>query len=170
MADTPATAAGQRQPDRFLIAIVVGLIVLLLAAGLGVVLLRQPVPDLPADTPGGTVQRFYSALDQKDYAGAYSYLSDSMSRKPTRAEFTSYSANARSYSSQQRVRLGAAQVTGSDATLPVVITSFYNGGLFGGPFGGSSEYTSTEIFTLRREGTTWRITATPPGYLPFPGP
>jgi len=158
MDDTTATPPAQRQPDRFLIGIVVGLAALLLAAGISVAFLRQPARELPADTPGGTVQRFYIALEQKDYAGAYAYLSDSMSKKPTREEFTRYNTRLGPNSSRERIRIQDETVTDSEATVTVAVTIFYNGG---GPFGGSSEYTSTQVFTLRREDGTWRITTLP---------
>ena len=87
---TALALTAQPPPDRFLIGIVVGLALLLLAAGVSVAYLRQPVRELPLDTPGGTIQRFYAALEQKDYSGAFDYLSDSMSKKPTREEFLSY--------------------------------------------------------------------------------
>ena len=161
------TAPAQRQPDRFLISIVVGLAALILAAGISVAFLRQPAPALPADTPGGTVQRFYRALEQKDYAGAYAYLSDSMSKKPTREDFTSHNGSQAPNISQERIRIQDERVTDSDATVTVATTTFYNSS---SPFGGSGEYTSTEIFTLRREDGTWRITALPYQYMPYPNP
>src|SRR5437762_2051755 len=161
MDDTTTTPPAQRQPDRFLIGIVVGLAALLLAAGISVAFLRQPAQELPADTPGGTVQRFYRALEQKDYAAAYAYLSDSMPNKPTREAFTSRNGSQGSDLSQQRIRIQDERITGSDATVTVAVTTFYNSG---SPFGGSGEYTSTEIFTLRREAETWRISALPYQY------
>jgi hypothetical protein len=167
MDDTTATSLAQPQPDRFLIGIGVGLAVLLLAAAISVAFLRQPAPDLPAATPGGTVQRFYRALEQKDYAAAYAYLSPSMSNKPTREDFTSYYVSGGGNISQQRIRIQDERVTGSDATVTVSATTFYNSG---SPFGGSGDYTSTEIFTLRREDGTWRITHLPSEYIPFPVP
>jgi hypothetical protein len=163
MDGTTATPPAQRQPDRFLIGIVVGLVALLLAAGISVAFLRQPARELPADTPGGTVQRFYIALEQKDYVGAYAYLSNSMSGKPTREEFTQYNTRRGPNSSRERIRIQDETVTGSEATVTVAATTFYSNG---GPFGGSSEYTSTEIFTLRREDGTWRITTLPYNYIP----
>ena len=162
------TQPTQRQPDRFLIGIVAGLIVLLIAAAVSVVLLRQPAQDLPADSPGGTVQRFYTALQKSDYAGAYSYLSDSMVKKPTLAEFTnyntSYNAGGYNYNDQQRIRIDNITLNGDDATVPVAVTTFYNSG---GPFGSPGDYTSTEVFSLHRDNVTWRITIAPPQYLPY---
>lgn len=158
----------QRQPDRFLIGIVAGLIVLLVVAAISVLLLRQPAQDLPADSPGGTVQRFYRALQNKDYTGAYKYLSDSMEKKPTLAEFTNFNTSYYSgdgdYNSQQRIRTEKITITGDDATVPVDFTTYYNSG---SPFGGAGDYTSTEVFSLHRENGTWLITILPPRYMPY---
>ncbi|MEP6776453.1 MAG: hypothetical protein ABJA50_12730 [Chloroflexota bacterium] len=158
----------QRQPDRFLIGIVAGLILLLIAAAISVLFLRQPAQELPADTPGGTVQRFYIALQKNDYAGAYTYLSDSMVNKPTQAEFTNYntSYNAGGYNSnnQQGIRIDNITVNGDDATVPVAVTTYYNSG---GPFGGSGDYTNTEVFSLHRDNGNWLITILPPRYMPY---
>jgi hypothetical protein len=165
----PPTQPTQRQPDRFLLGIVVGLVVLLIAAAISVVLLRQPAQELPADTPGGTVQRFYSALQNKDYAGAYNYLSDSMQDKPTLAAFTNYNTSyytgGDSYSSPQRIRIDDATITGDDATVPVAVTTYYNSG---SPFGGSGDYTNTEVFSLHKDNGTWLITILPSRYMPYP--
>lgn len=162
------TQPTQRQPDRFLVGIVAGLIVLLIAAAISVLLLRQPAQELPADTPGGTVQRFYAALQKNDYTGAYAYLSDSMVNKPTQAEFTnyntSYNAGGYNYNNQQRIGIDNITLNGDDATVPVAITTYYNSG---GPFGGSGDYTNTEVFSLHRDNGTWRITIAPPQYLPY---
>jgi hypothetical protein len=162
------TRPAQRQPDRFLIGIVAGLVVLLIVAAISVLLLRQPVQDLPADSPGGTVQRFYRALQSKDYAGAYNYLSDQMERKPTLAQFTNYNTSYYSgeydNNTQQRIQTDKVTVTGDDATVPVDFTTYYNSG---GPFGGSGDYTNTEVFSLHRGNGTWLITILPSRYMPY---
>jgi hypothetical protein len=107
-------------------------------------------------------------LQKNDYAGAYKYLSDSMVNKPTLAEFTNYntSYNAGGYNNNDQQRIGISNVTvnGDDATVPVAITTYYNSG---GPFGGSGDYTSTEVFSLHRENGTWLITILPSRYMPY---
>src|SRR5881398_116352 len=91
------TPAVRPKADRFLIAIFLGIVILLVVGGISVAILRQPARELPADTPGGVVQGFYSALEQKDYNKAYDYLSDSMARKPTRDQFVSYNLQSSNY-------------------------------------------------------------------------
>ena len=148
----------QRQPDRFLIGIVAGLVILLIAAAISVVFLRQPVQDLPADTPGGTVQRFYTALQNKNYTEAYNYLSPNMAKKPTLQEFTNYNTSydvLGSYNSQQRIHIDNVTANGDDATVPATITTYYNSS---SPFGGSYDYTTTEVFSLHNLKGAWLMT------------
>ena len=91
-----------------------------------------------------------------------------MVNKPTLAEFTnyntSYNAGGYNYNGQQRIRIDNITVNGDDATVPVAVTTYYNSG---GPFGGSGDYTNTEVFSLHRDNGTWRITIAPPQYLPY---
>jgi hypothetical protein len=159
-------SAAHPQTDRFLIGILIGVVVLLAVAGLSLLVLRQPPRELPADSPSGTIQRFFSALEQRNYNQAYDLLSDHMERKPTRDAFTRYIADQFTYGAQtQRVRIDTEQIDGKTATVTVRVTSYYGGGL---PLGGANEYTSTETFTLAQEAGIWRITTLAPRYqAPF---
>jgi hypothetical protein len=161
--DTASTpSAAQPQTDRFLIGILVGVVVLLAAAGLSLLVLRRPPPPLPADSPGGTIQRFYSALEQRNYSQAYDLLSDKMEHKPTRGSFTRAIADQYTYGTQAaRAGIDSEQIDGATATVTVRVTYYYGGGP---PLLGSNEYTSTETFTLAQEAGAWRITALPPRY------
>ncbi|MGA7733300.1 MAG: hypothetical protein WCD37_18720 [Chloroflexia bacterium] len=162
---TPASAARPRL-DRFLIAILIGLAALFLVAGLAAIF-RQPPAELPADSPGGTVQRFYNAILQKDYDSAYLLLSDTMTDKPTQDEFAQHNASQASFNSAQqngRVRIETDTIRDDTAVVTVSITQFYNDS---SPFGGSNQYTSTETFTLRKENGGWRITEMPYNYIPY---
>ena len=164
---TPAPdRAARPRLDRFLIAILIGLAALFLVAGLAAIF-RQPPAQLPADSPGGTVQRFYNAILQKDYDAAYLLLSDNMTDKPTRDQFAQHNATQASYNNGQqndRVRIATDTVQGDMAVVTVNITHFYTDS---SPFGGSNQYTSTESFTLRKEGEIWRITEMPYQYIPY---
>jgi hypothetical protein len=158
-----ATPVSKPKADRFLIGIIIGFAVLLVVAGVSVWLLRQPVPELPANTPGGMVQRFYGAVENQDYDKAYSYLADSMKDKPTRDEFVRYNIQSHQYDQQNRVRIDKENINGDNATVNVGITYYYQSS---GPFSGSGEYTSTQIFSLQREKGDWRITILPYEYMP----
>lgn len=164
--EATSTTASRPRRDPFLIGILAGIVVLLVVAGASVALLRQPARELPADTPGGAVQRFLAALERQDYDAAYGYLSDRMARKPTREEFTRHNATERNYQEQQsRIRIDTEKVNGDNATVTVSITHFSTRS---GPFSGSSEYTTSETFTLQREDGAWHVTALPYRYQPYP--
>jgi hypothetical protein len=62
-ASTPS--ALQPKTDRFLIGILIGVVVLLVVAGLSLLVLRQPRRQVTGDAPGGAKQGFYSALDRR---------------------------------------------------------------------------------------------------------
>jgi hypothetical protein len=163
-ASTPS--ALQPKTDRFLIGILIGVVVLLVVAGLSLLVLRQPPRQLPGDSPGGTIQRFYSALEQRNYSQAYDLLSDKMEHKPTRDAFTRYMADQFTYGTQTaRVSIDSEQINGPTATMTVRVTYNYGSGP---PLVGSNEYTSTETFTLTQEAGAWRITTLAPRYqAPF---
>ena len=163
---SPPAAAARPRLDRFLVAILIGLVALLVLAGLSVIF-RQPPAELPADSPGGTVQRFYNNMAKQDYDAAYLLLSDSMTDKPTRDRFVQHSATQASYNSGQqtdRIRIKSDNVQGDTAIVTVDITHFYS---TSSPFGGSNQWTETNTFTLRNENGTWRITQMPYNFIPY---
>jgi len=155
-----AAPAPRAAPDRFLIGILIGIATLLVVAAGSVALLQRPAPLLPAGTPSGTIQRFYQALEQHDYDGAFGFLSDQMEQKPTRAAFVrSASAQGGPDGRAERIRIDREQVTAETAIVIVQITHFYRSG----PFTGSSEWTDTQTFQLQQDAGIWRITT-----LPYP--
>ena len=167
METTSADSTIRRQPDRFLLGILAGIVLLLLVALISVVALRRPTPDLPAGTPGGVVQRFYNALEQRDYAQAYSFLGGAITNTLRLEDFVTFNAQNGSNGQQTRGRIDSEKTTGDQSTVTVSVTHFYSSG---GPFSGSSEYTTSETFTLRREAGAWRITSLPYAYGPSSPP
>ena len=167
METTSADPTIRRQPDRFLLGILAGIVLLLLVALISVMALRQPTPDLPAGTPGGVVQRFYNALEQRDYAQAYGFLGGALTNTLRLEDFVTFNAQNSSNGQQTRGRIDSEKTTGDQSTVTVSVTHFYSSG---GPFSGSSEYTTSETFTLRREADAWRITRLPYAYGPSSPP
>jgi hypothetical protein len=165
MATSATQPAARPGLDRFLAAILLGLAALLLVAAGALILARQPAPALPVDTPGGTIQRFYQALDREDYDAAYDLLSNTLKNKPTREAFTEYYLEDRNYYNGHisRLRITEERVRGEVAFVVVQLTHYYNDP---GPFGGSSEWNTKETFTLRHEVEIWRISELPYGYRP----
>jgi hypothetical protein len=166
----PTTSAATTQSrtgiDRFLVAIIVGVGLLLIVAAVSLVLARMPAPQLPADSPAGTVQQFYLALQDKNYEKAYGFLSDRMLNKPTQADFVLHNMNQAGYygETSSRITLNEENIYADYASVTVNITRFYGSS---GPFGGSGDYTSVDSFTLVREDEAWRITELPWGYIPY---
>jgi hypothetical protein len=163
----PAAQAPAARPrlDLFLIAILVGLVGLLAVAGISA-LFRQPAPELPVNTPGGTVQRFYTAMSQEDYHKAYLLLSDALPNKPTEPEFVSSNIRWRGSDSSLEndpISIESEKTSGETAYVTVKITHYYNNP---GPFGGSGSWIETESFALSRVGGVWRVTAMPYRYNP----
>src|SRR4051812_42358918 len=124
MVATSTAPAGPRAADRFFLAILAGLGLLLLAAAISVIALRRPAATLPADTPEGVVQRFYIALENRDYHGAYDLLSVQSVSTPAREEFVRYNADSQAYAGPQRVRIDDQRVTGDFATVTVTVTQY----------------------------------------------
>lgn len=166
MASTTGTAIRPLRDDRFLLGIIAGIGLLLIAAMVAIVLLRGSAAALPAATPGGTVQRFLQALETQDYDRAYDYLSDTMSNKPSREAFTRYNAEYVTYEqANMRLRIERESISGETATVVVEVTHYSTGN----PIFGGGEWTVSETFTLRREGEAWRITSLPYRYWPPQG-
>ena len=110
-------------------------------------------PLLPEDTPQGTVQRYFLALQAEDYVTAYSYLSPPPSAKLTYDDWVR-SIYTPTEKSEWKVTLGKKAVSDSEATVDVVIDVFRPGGPFDNPVS-----TQRVTFFLKQEGTSWKITS-----------
>ncbi|HEX9988397.1 MAG TPA: NTF2-like N-terminal transpeptidase domain-containing protein [Chloroflexia bacterium] len=158
-APLPAIPARRRVADPFLIGILAALALLVLVAVVTVfVVLQQPVRELPANTPGGVVQRYFAALEKQNYDEAYGYLSGTMKEKPTRADFIQARMNSRSYGSSSRIRITRENVYGDQASVELTTTSYYQSNF---PLPSTNEWTSTSTISLVRENGQWRINDLP---------
>ena len=143
--------------DKFLIGIVAGVVLLVVLAF--VIAFLRPAPAYQSDTtPEGVAHNYLLALQQKDYARAYSYLSPTLIGYPATVEaFIRDVQNNdyafRRYDASTTSAVESAQVTGDRAEVEVRETHFYNNGLFG-----SDEYTETFEMQLKRENGAWKIT------------
>lgn len=142
--------------DKFLLAIVVGVVVLVSAA-FAIVLLR-PAPAYRADdTPEDIVHNYLFALQQKDYARTYGYLSREVRGRPgTPERFASdISKNPWRFSTMDSATTWVVQdvrVNGTLAIISVQVTRFEGNSIFA-----SSQYKNTVKFTLRQENGAWKI-------------
>ncbi len=115
---------------------------------------ERQVTLLPEDTPQGTVQRYLSAVHDRDFAQAYTYLSFSPAEK------------IQSYSDWLRMQpQGASQATwkaalvrttqsGENATVEIAIDILRPGGPLG-----SFEHYQQIVFQLSKTGDKWLITS-----------
>jgi hypothetical protein len=136
--------------DKFLVGIVAG-VALLVVAAFVVALLRPEPTYRPEDTPEGVAHNYLLALGQEDYARAYRYLSPAIAGYPPSAEAFAEDVhdnewNFRLNDSAVTLEVVSARVTGNRAVVSVRERQFYEGGLFG-----SGEYTSTFEMTLTHD-------------------
>ncbi len=104
--------------DRFLTGILIGIVVLIVAA-LAVFYARQNRDAYgPETTPEGVVHNYVLAVLNKDYQKAYGYLAD-LANKPTFDEFRQSFIVGRLTPSSTGVSIGKAEIIGEDASVEV---------------------------------------------------
>ncbi len=146
--------------DKFLIGILAG-IGLLVVAAIVAVMLRAPGSEeyLNENTPQAVVHDYYLAIERKDYEKAYGYLADDLTNKPTLEQFISQvSTNYRSGESSLKI----GEVRPGDATtqVDVTITTYNVGGIFD-----SSRYSTPDIALLRANAAgEWKLVQFPYPY------
>ncbi|MBI5879053.1 MAG: DUF4878 domain-containing protein [Chloroflexi bacterium] len=158
---TPSSAPVPRSPDRFLIGIVAGAILLVVAAL--VMIAMQPAPDyLPDTTPENIVKNYLLALQRSDYARAREYLSPSLKGYPASASDIADMATRNNYAYYGLSGASGATFTVSSAEplnnsagtvrVRVRVRQFNGGGLFGG-----SEHSSESYLDVTKVNETWKI-------------
>ncbi len=112
---------------------------------------QEGTPSLSEDTPGGVVERYILALQDKEYMTAYSYLSPPADKELTyekwRESFGRYGGQ-----NEARIRLGESEITGSEATVEVIVDVFRADEPFDNPVS-----THRINFFLKQEGNSWKI-------------
>lgn len=157
-AQAVATKGGRdvKNHDRFLIAIVVGM-VLLVVAVIVVVLVRGQPTYKPDGTPEATAFNYLLALRQKDYARAYSYLSTTLVHYPAEVDEFVRDVQGTSWSfSWLNGDISIATETSvfleNRATVEVRYTTSYSSDPFA-----ARQYTATFDMALRAEQDGWKI-------------
>ncbi|TEU18573.1 MAG: hypothetical protein E3J21_05670 [Anaerolineales bacterium] len=143
-----------KSTDKFLIGIVVGIVLLVVAAF--VVTLTRPEPTYQAeDTPEGVAHNYLLALQKKDYQRAYGYLSPTLKGYPVSAERFAENVEDRSWSfrldTDTTLAIESARVTGNRAVVKVRESRFRGSDLFD-----SSQSTTVFDMELRLEDE-WKI-------------
>lgn len=144
-----------KSTDKFLIGIVVGIVLLVIAAF--VVTLTRPEPTYQAeDTPEGVAHNYLLALQEEDYQRAYGYLSPTLKGYPVSAE--TFAADVEDFPWQFRMdtdtalAVESARVTGNRAVVKVRESRFYGGVLFD-----SGQTTAVFEMELELEEGEWKI-------------
>lgn len=147
-----------KSPDKFLIGIVIGVVVLL-AVVFGVILTRPEVDYLPEDTPEGVAHNYLLALQKEDYQRAYKYLDPHLEGYPKtlNAFKRDVGRNRWEFRSGESISLdvqSSAYQGENIAYVDVRETHFYTGELFS-----SSQSTSTfEMYLVLDSSTSeWKI-------------
>lgn len=140
------------RPERSII--VVGALVLLLVA-LAVVTVvalgSTASDDFPADSPEATVQRYITAISERDSETAYGLLSERAQQMFTPEDFSdALRYNVRDVDNQ-RIRIGQVERNGDRATVHLMIDRFWGSGV---DFNRSTS--RTPIPVVRDEGE-WKI-------------
>ena len=135
--------------DRFLLGILIGIGVLILAA-LAVFFFRQNRQTFGSETtPDGVVHNYILAVLNGNYQKAYGYLAD-LENKPSYDNFRRSFATGSVNPSNAGVTIGKTDVTGEDATVEVNTMNTQND-----PF--SPEYNNTGSADLVKQNGGWKI-------------
>ena len=147
-----------KKTGKLLIGIVAGIILLVAVAF--AVALSKPKPTYQAeDKPEGVAFNYLFALQQKDYARAYGYLSPSLKGYPNDAEKFAKDIRDNKWSfnglddSNTTLAVSSSTITGNVADVKIEETHFYEGDLFS-----NGQYTNYFHITLRRDASgNWKI-------------
>jgi hypothetical protein len=163
VSEPSASSATPASPDRFLLAIVLGALALIVA-GIAVVLAlgrgpAEPPPD-PA-SPVGVVQTYVEALRAGDVERARGQLSQA-ARAELDRERDAFPRHYEPAGIQQRVLIQPVEVEGDRALVKVTISSF---SARSDPFSSSTYHREVDV-RLVREAGQWRV-AQPVEPYPF---
>lgn len=139
--------------DRFLLGILVGIGVLVLAAVIIFFTRQQQVAYRTGRAPEDIVHNYVLAVMNKDYEKAYGYLAD-LEYKPAFDEFRQAFAVGRLAPGQEGIKIGATDIAGDSASVEVIM--IYTPG---DPF--SSGYNNAGSAQLLRQAGAWKLSSFP---------
>jgi hypothetical protein len=154
-----------KSTDRFLIAIIAG-VLLLVAVALLVAVRQPPLTYRPDGAPDSVAFNYLLALQRNDYARALAGLSPRVAGSPGDAQALAADVHENRYMFQMDENMVAfspdpAQVSAETATVLVHETRFYQGQLFN-----SGETTDTFEMRLGQAGGAWTIVSADRYWLP----
>jgi hypothetical protein len=142
--------------DRFLIAILVGIGVLILLSLVLFFMRRTELTYVSEDTPEGVVQNFIVALHMEDYERAYRYLADEED-KPEISDFRQPFLNNMLDLSNTSIKIGESTIVDGEAFVTVTVIRAW-GDLLGELF------RDERIAELVWESAAWKIRSMPDPY------
>ena len=139
--------------DRFLIGILIGIAVLIIAA-LAIFFTRKDnLVYTDANTPEAVIQNYVVALHKRDFDKAYSYLAD-LPGEPSAEAFRQAILNHEVDPTDAGIEIGKTEISGDSATVSLGIIYSPND-----PF--STSYRNTDYAQLTRQQGSWKINQLP---------
>ncbi len=135
--------------DRFLTGILAGILILIVLALAMFFMRREQIAYVESDTPEAVLHNYVTALDKQDYRRAFDYVAASAA-VPGYTQFVSFQTANRQQNMQAGLEIGAAQISGDTAIVPVTIVR-----VSGGPL--ADTYRDPQTATLVREQGGWKI-------------
>lgn len=143
--------------DRFLTGILIGIVVLVIAA-LTVFFTRNDTQAyVSEDTPEGVTHNYVVAVLNKDYEKAYTYLAD-LDHKPTYEQFRDAFIKGVVNPDKAAVDVGGSEITGDTASVEIAL--IYNPS---DPF--STGYRDIQRAVLVNEAGAWKLSSMPTFYF-----
>ncbi len=140
--------------DRFLLAILIGIgLLVILALVLFFIRRQSTLVYGPEDTPEGVVRNYLIAILRQDYDRAYGYLADRPA-KPSYAQFQQTFLQGLLTPSNLGVDIGPTEIVGAQAYVKLY-TQYNPTNLF------ISGYRSEDRAVLVRQGNQWKIEQMP---------
>ncbi|MCX6079501.1 MAG: hypothetical protein NTW32_08220 [Chloroflexi bacterium] len=139
--------------DRFLIGILIGIVILVVAALTVFFTRKDNLIYVTEETPEGVVQNYVVALHKRDFDRAYTYLAD-LPNKPTSEQFHTSFINHSVDPTNAGVEIGKADVSAQTASVSLGLIYSPSD-----PF--SSGYRNAEYAELVRQNGSWKIKQLP---------
>ena len=140
--------------DRFLLVIVAG-IGLLVIATISLFIIRQNSKTYgPEDTPEGVLRNYILAINQEDYAKAYGYLPD-FGTRPDYDEFHQQMTAKTRAIDQTALKIISVDVSGDEAKIKVVVTREGSDPFF------DSRYSTNQTVLLGLHDGAWKLESIP---------
>ncbi|HZM20418.1 MAG TPA: hypothetical protein VFC02_01675 [Anaerolineales bacterium] len=143
--------------DRFLVGILIGIGVLIVAA-LAIFFTRGDTQTyVSEDSPEGVTHNYVVAVLNKDYEKAYTYLAE-LDNKPTYEQFRDAFIKAVINPDNAAIDIGRSEITGDTASVEVAL--IYNPS---DPF--STGYRDVQRAVLVMQGGAWKLSSMPTYYF-----